>query len=558
MRFLAVCSILFINPAMPPGILNLTGKHNAMNTMSSVKPGNKTAPAGTTKAPEGAFRHHLRAQWLWNGILHILQCIAALRRRSNQRFGNRWSDARFVMLSAGIVFCLSALMLWFPAYLGVGNDGSVTRTMQNAGLSYLAADEDNANNYFTRVYQTGYSSAQDHSLQLVLIRAARGLDHLFTHDQLFDIRFLSLIYVILALPAWSLLFYSIVSRVRTFTEKCILSALCVLIFADGSYITYFNSLYPEAVYIIGLSYLFGGCMMLQRKNRYTSLHWLSIILGVLILCSTRQHAAIVGFITAVFCMAQLRITARFLGRIGIVCVTVISLTAGFCGSAFTESDFDDTSRIHAMTRGVLLQSNDPEETLQEFGINGSYALLTDVSLYDEYPLADESEYYLQNGFLDHCSAQRIALHYLQHPGSMLSMLDLGARSAVNLRRESCGSFERSTGKAPMSKSIVFSAWSIFKLRSFPKTIAFPLLLVVVCILLARKKGVAKRNPDRFYYVFFCTTILAAAVMILNLFVVICCSGDAQLIQYNFIAGFCLDCLVLFTVSELLHWMDNHV
>lgn len=529
-----------------------------MNEKSSVKSENKTTPTSTCNVPEGSFRHRLHARSLWNGIHYILQSIASLRRRINQRFGGRWTDARFVMLSVGIVFCLSALMLWFPAYLGMGNDGSVTRTLQNAGLSYLTADEDNANNYFTRIYQTGYSNAQDHSLQLVLIQAARKLDHLFTHDQLFDIRFLSLIYVILALPAWSLLFYSIVSRTATFTEKCILSALCVLVFADASYITYFNSLYPEAVYCIGLSYLFGGCMMLQRKSRYTLLHWLSIILGVLMLCTTRQHAAVVGFIAAVFCMAQLRVTDRFPGKIGIVCAAVISLTAGFCGSAFIESDFDDTSRIHAMTRGVLLQSNDPEATLQEFGIDGSYALLTDVSLYDEYPLADESEYYLQNGFLDHCSAQRIALHYLQHPRSMLSMLELGAQSAVNLRRESCGSFERSTGRSPLSKSLVFSAWSIMKLRAFPKTIAFPLLLVIVCIFLARKKGVAKRNPDRFYYVFFCTTILATAVMILNLFVVICCSGDAQLVQYNFIAGFCLDCLVLFTVSELLHWMNNRI
>lgn len=508
-----------------------------------------------TKASAKTEKGHLYAQRLWSGAWHIRQSIASLRRRSNQRFGGRWTDARFVMLSVGIVFFLSALMLWLPSYLGVGNDGSVTRTMQNAGLSYLSADEDNANDYFTRVYQTGYSNAQDRSLQLVLIQTAKALDHLFTHDQLFDIRFLSLLYIVLAIPAWSLLFYSIVSRAAAFTEKCILSALCVLVFADASYITYFNSLYPEAIYIIGLSYLFGGCMMLQRKSRYTLLHWISILLGVLMLCSTRQHAAVAGFIAAVFCMAQLRITDRFLGRVGIVCVTVIALTAGFCGSSFTESDFDDTSRIHAMTRGVLLQSNDPEETLQEFGIDGSYALLADVSLYDEYPLADETEYYLQNGFLDHCPVQRIALHYLQHPGSMISMLDLGAQSAVNLRRESCGSFERSTGRSPMSKTIAFAAWSIIKLRSFPRTIAFPLLLVIVCILLSRKKGVAQKNPDRFYYVYFCTTILTAAVMILNLFVVICCSGDAQLVQYNFIAGFSLDCLVLFTVSELLHWLN---
>ncbi len=526
-----------------------------MSTNTSMSSSKKTNTSTSSQTPQGNSHSPLHARKLWNGIQYIWQGIVSLRRRCNQRFNGQWSNARFVVLSICIVFFLSALMLWVPSYLGVGNDGSVTRTMQNAGLSYLPADENNANDYFTRIYQTGYSDTKDRSFQLIMIRAAKALDHLFTHDQLFDIRFLSLLYMILALPAWALLFYSIVSRAAAFTEKCILSGLCVLIFADASYITYFNSLYPEALYIIGLSYLFGGCMMLQRQTKYTPLHWLSIILGVLILCSTRQHAAVVGFIAAVFCITQLRIADSFSERVGIVCAAAIVLTTGFCGSFLTESDFDDTSRVHAMTRGVLLQSSDPEKTLQEFGIDGSYALLADVSLYDEYPLTDESEYYLQNGFLDRCTTQRIVLHYLQHPGSLLSMLDLGAQSAINLRRESCGSFERSTGRAPMSKTIVFSVWSIFKLRSFPKTIAFPLLLVVACVLLSRKKGVAQKKPDRFYYAFFYTTMMIATVMILNLFVIICCSGDAQLIQYNLIAGFCLDCLVLFTLSELLHWLN---
>ena len=520
----------------------------------NIAAGPASSSSSSASSPE-ADNQYQHARNLWNGVLRIWQGICSLRRRGNRRFGQHWTNTRFVMLSVGIVFALSAIVLWLPPCLGVGNDGSITRTMQNAGLSYLEEDEDNANNYFTRVYQTGYSDTEDRSLQLVLIRAAEAIDRLFTGDQLFDIRFLSLLYVILAVPAWTLLTYSIVARANAFTEKCVLSGLCVLVLADASYITYFNSLYPEAIYVIGLSYLFGGCMMLQRKSRFTLLYWLSILLGVFMLCGTRQHTAIIGFIAAVFCVTQFRVTSRFLGKVGVACAAAAVLMTGFCGYAFAESDFDGTSRTHAMTRGVLLQSADPEETLQEFGIDGSYALLADVSLYDQYPLTEETEYYLQNGFLDHYSFPRIALYYLQHPRAMFSMLDLGAKSSVNLRRESCGSFERSAGRAPMSKTIFFAAYSILKLRSFPKTIAFPMLLIIICVLLSRDGWWRKKTPDRFYYVYFCTTLTAAAVMIFHLMVIICNSGDAQLTQYNFIAGFSLDCLVLFTLSELLHRLN---
>ena len=48
---------------------------------------------------------------------------------------------------------------------------------------------------------------------------------------------------------------------------------------------------------------------------------------------------------------------------------------------------------------------------------------------------------------------------------------------------------------------------------------------------------------------------AAAIAIAHLTEVICLSGDAQLTQYNFIAGYSLDCLLLFTAAELLHRLN---
>ncbi len=492
---------------------------------------------------------------VWNTARQIGLHISAVHRRGNQHFARRFSDMQFTAVSLGVILFCTVIMLWVPSYLGVGNDGTITRTMQNAGLSYTEQDAEGGSDYFTRIYQTHYTGTDDRSFQLLLIRLAQTIDDAVTGDGLFDVRFLSIIYVILALPAWGLLIYSVVSRASAFIEKCVLSGLCVLVLADVSCITYFNSLYPEAVYIIGLSYLFGGCMMLQRSSRFTPLYWLALIGGAIMLCSTRRHAAIIGFIAALFCITQLRINKSLLRRAGIMLAAAAVLTAGFYSLTFVESDFDDTSRVHAMTRGVLLQSSNPEKTLQEFGIDGSYALLADVSLYDQYSLTDESEYFLQNGFLDRCTAADITIHYLRHPGALLSMLDLGVKSSANLRRGSCGNYERSSGMPAGGKSVFCAIYSIVKSRALPQTIAFPFLLVIVCAVMARGGLRRQKEPDRFYYVYFCTVMTAAAVLILHLAAVIIASGDAQLTQYSFIAGFSLDCLVLFTLSELLHKLN---
>ncbi len=54
---------------------------------------------------------------------------------------------------------------------------------------------------------------------------------------------------------------------------------------------------------------------------------------------------------------------------------------------------------------------------------------------------------------------------------MVSMLDIGTKSAGNLRREFCGNFQRTAGMPPKGKSIFFSAYSIFRARSMPHTLA---------------------------------------------------------------------------------------
>lgn len=491
----------------------------------------------------------------WRGARSVRAWLVALYRRGNRTFSGRWPDSRFVLAILTTLVVVAVLMLWLPRCLGVANDGSVTRTMQNAGLLYREADLKNANDYFTRMYQVRAAETGDASFQLLLIRLAKAMDFWFTRDSVFDIRFLSLIYLVLALPAWAIFSTAVISRVNSFVEKCVLAVMCTAVLVDVSCLSYFNSLYPEAVYMIALCYLFGGCMMLQKPSRYSVFFWLAVLTGTWMLCMTRQHCFMIGVAVAFYCMFQLRAAGRRTERQGIVLVTLLCLVAAVISLLWIEDDFDETSQVHAMTRGILLQSDQPSKTVHEFGMEESYALLADVSLYDRYALTEEEEFYLQNGFLDHYTTADIVLYYARHPASMLSMLDLGARSAMNLRREYCGNYENTAGMPRQGKSIFFAAYSILKARSFPHTVAFVFLLEIACAVMSQKGWRNWKKMDRFYYVYGCTTLLVCSVALLHLAEVVCRSGDAQLAQYNLIAGFSIDCLLLFAVSELLHRLN---
>ncbi len=63
---------------------------------------------------------------------------------------------------------------------------------------------------------------------------------------------------------------------------------------------------------------------------------------------------------------------------------MISLLSFVCILGYP-SDFNETSKLHAMTRGVLFSSADPAKTLTEFNIDPSYELLADASAYDYLP-----------------------------------------------------------------------------------------------------------------------------------------------------------------------------
>lgn len=218
-------------------------------------------------------------------------------------------------------------------------------------------------------------------------------------------------------------------------------------------------------------------------------------------------------------------------------------------------EFHETDKYHSMTRGVLLESVDPVKTLEEFGISASYSVLADTSLYDEYPVSEIENPLLQKGFLDQYGTGDLLFHYLKHPKKMFALWDIGVKAGFSLWREYCGNYEKATGYPAMGKSIFWSAWSIFKERSAPKTIGYVGLLAILVFVMTGKKRVTKKAFERKEYVYLVTMLMLLCTGMGDLTYVILKSGDAALSQYNMVIGVCLDLLSYFVFAELLHKLD---
>lgn len=494
-----------------------------------------------------------------NLMIGFFKKLGHFKKRINKRMEGKYSPAIISFSATAMASFLIIMMLFVPNYLGVADDGSISHVMKAVHISYMQTEvSDIYNNYFVKHYSnllSDYNQSENYiNSQVLLLKAAVRLDNLITKDTFFDIRFLALLYTIFYIPALFLLIKQACMRVKKFSEGFAIGFVGVLIFTDVAYITYFNSFYPEALWFISLMYCVGaGLSFQENREGYLDFIYLMILSAAgCILISSRQQTAFLGVIFAVFVMKLLFV------RRGWKWATICVLTS-FAISIFSigcmihlQSDFNETSKFHAMTRGVLFQSSNPGESLKEFGIEPSYEMLTDASSYDYLPLVQASNPVLRKDFLDKYTQLDIVMYYLRHPASYISMLDVSIKSCFGIRREFCGNYEKSVGLPPKAKSIFWSMWSIFKNNTAPKTIGYLVLLVIVILFLFRKNYSLRPSEDRRSTVFMDVMLVVVCICLMQGGITITNSGDAEMIQHCFLISYGIDMMTYFIFAEVAH------
>lgn len=486
--------------------------------------------------------------------------LVTLKKHINEEMEGKYSPSLIALISAACAALLMIIMLFVPNYLGVGDDGSFYRVMDAAGISYVSdAVSENSNEFFNRVYT--HSALSDHSMgnemfnsQILIVKAAVYLDDLVTGDHFFDIRILALIYGIFYIPAFYLLIKQACMRTKQFSEGIVTGFVGVFIFADVAYLTYFNSLYPEAVWLISLLYCTGAALSFQENRNFTEDFLSLVLLAVagIVLVTSRAQCAFIGLILALYMLRLLFVRREW--RWGVICVlTGLVLSTISIGSmALMEKDFNETDKFHAMTRGVLFGADDPADTLSEFGIDSSYELLADVSAYDQLPPVTAYEKIIVEEFLSRYTVQDIGRYYAGHPWKFMRMADIAIKSCFGTRRDFCGNYERSVGLPGGAKSIFWSAYSTFKNNSAPKTIGYLVILTAAACLLFGKGYTLRPGEDRRTPVLLDSMAVLLLIILQQAGVTILNSGDAAMIQHCFLVSAGMDVMTYLVFAQIAH------
>lgn len=495
-------------------------------------------------------------------LIDIFKKFKNLINTVNKRMEGKYTPSLIALVISGFVMVISIIILFIPNYLGVADDGSVTKIMNAAGIYYLQEKpEEIYNNYFIRTYSNVSSNTNQpddsFSSHILIVKTAVALDNIVTGDKSFDIRFLALIYLFFYIPAIYLLIKQACNRVKNFSEGIVIGVVGGLIFSDVAYITYFNSFYPEAIWLISLVYCVGlGLSFQEKRDIYIDLGYLlCFLIASAVMIISKQQCAVIGIIFGVYCIKLAFIRERWLWKSMCVMAAVLLCFMTIISMLSLNNDFDETSKLHAMTRGVLFTSDNPADTLAEFGIASSYEMLADASTYDFLPFVRANEPSLMVGFLDQYSVADITAYYVRHSGQLIRMTDIAIKSCFELRRSYCGNYEKSVGMPEKAKSIFWSAWSTLKSTSIPKTIGFLVVLIIGLFMLFGKNYSLRPVKDSRNTVFLDTLLVVVVVLLSQSFITIVNSGDAEMIQHCFLVSLGMDIITYFVFAEIIHKLN---
>lgn len=206
----------------------------------------------------------------------------------------------------------------------------------------------------------------------------------------------------------------------------------VFVLSDQGYSLYFNSFYGEGLQYV-LTLLAIG-LLLRLEERRSGGALLAYYIAVYFMATTKLAWVPVGLFFALVPLGFLLVKKLAVLRMKIVAGCSLTLLALLVFHfLLTPSWIDDASNFNSVFRGVLTNSQTPEQDLIWLGLDPEFAILEGVNWFQyEFPIDVVSDEFQEN-FFEKVSKTRILMFYLNHPMRLLDILQVSAEHARHIR-----------------------------------------------------------------------------------------------------------------------------
>src|SRR5690606_34460667 len=257
-----------------------------------------------------------------------------------------------------------------------------------------------------------------------------------------------------------------------------------------------------------------------------------------------------GVIIAVMGILLIFIKRNKLHKVLTVASLVIILGAGVGSYVLISDEFKNINKYHAMNRGVLLHSSDPEAALESFGIDKQFAVLNGDIYYLPYTTIDVNSSFLVDNFYDKYGYFSILFYYVKHPDQAVEMLNMAAKNGFAIRPQARGNYEQSVGKPFGAQTSFFSLYSDLKQAIAPKTFGFIVLWIIVIVGLFSPSFIAAlKTKDRKAMVRLPLIVTLIFIGLSAILVSIIGAGDADLAKHQFLFTACFDVVTYIAVTS---------
>ncbi len=455
-----------------------------------------------------------------------------------------------------LVIIIAAVILGFllmvRPIIGIADNGDFPRIMGSTGLGYLTPN--NPDNYFgfiNRLYSVndiplrlaGYYI----STEIFLVKFAILLNRIAADNGIFDIRFLSFVYSgILLFSVYLILKYN---KHKSAYVNWLLAVLIVVAFTDVGYISYFNSLYGEAVSFSFLFLTTAAALYLVKKDVPSIWALAGFFTASLFLIGAKVQNVPIVVIIALFGLRLRQIRKDKAWRYALIVFTgllIISSTAIFLS---TPKGIKNCNKYQAVFYGILKDSPNPSKDLQELGLDPKFASLSGTNFFMKDLPYDLKSPDMEKELYDKIKRSKIFLFYAKHPLRYLKKLERTAQSAFSIRQEGFGNFEKSESTKFGQMSESFGIWSSIKKVVIPRSLMFVIIFYILYYRVLISHHIKARDlREKSYVEIF---MLIGLIGLIQFVIPILGDGEADLSKHLFLFNFCFDIMFVLSLTWLI-------
>lgn len=376
-------------------------------------------------------------------------------------------------VAVGAAIFILAYILMLRPIIGVADNGDFPRIMGSTGLQYLTGDyNERYFGFVNRQYRIGLALPMGggyFSTEIFMVSIAVMLSQAVVNTGIFDIRYLSLLYsIIFVIAIFLIIRYN---RRRLGAASWLLAGLLVFVFADIGYISYFNSLYGEAVSLVFLLLMMGSGMYLVLKDKPQLWVLVVFFVSAAFFTGAKIQNCPAGILAIFAGLRLLKLRgdrswrrAAVFGVSALIAVSLISYI-------FVSRDIKVCNKYQTVFFGILKDSPDPAGDLSELGIDPDLAVLAGTNYFmTSYPVDIRSADF-KNQLYESVNNIKILGFYLRHPDRFMNKLEVAAQNAFKLK-QGFGNYEKYEGVAYRQTANIFGLWSDFKMNVLPHSLLF--------------------------------------------------------------------------------------